>query len=165
MRRTAHHIDNGVYPRGTLGSVKALIQRVLEAQVAVDQAVVARIGPGLVIFLGVAKTDTPEAADRFTDRLLAFRIFEDEGGKMNRSVQEAGGHVLVVPQFTLVADVEKGRRPSFDPAAPPAVAEALYQRCVERVAASGLRVETGRFGARMVVALRNDGPVTFLLES
>ncbi len=145
--------------------MKALIQRVLEAQVTVDQAMIARIGPGLVVLLGVVKTDTPEAADRLADRLLTFRIFEDEAGKMDRSVQEAGGQALVVPQFTLVADVEKGQRPSFDPAMPPALAEQLYQRFVGRLAASGLRVETGRFGARMVVALQNDGPVTFLLES
>lgn len=145
--------------------MKAVIQRVLEAQVTADRRVVARIGRGLVILIGVAKDDTPENVNRLADRILSFRIFDDEAGKMNRSIQEISGQMLVVSQFTLVADVEKGRRPNFTPAAGPELAESLYQRLVERLAASGLTVETGLFGARMIVSLHNDGPVTFLLES
>jgi D-aminoacyl-tRNA deacylase len=146
-------------------SLKALIQRVMEAQVAVDQRIVARIGPGLMILLGVAKGDTAQDVHYLVDRILTFRIFDDEAGRMNRSIQEKGGQILVVSQFTLVAEVDKGRRPSFDPAADPELAEGLYRVFVSRLAASGLTVETGRFGARMVVSIHNDGPATFLLES
>lgn len=145
--------------------MKAVIQRVSEAQVSVDQTVVGRIGPGLVVLLGVAKDDTAEDADYLADRTLAFRIFDDEAGKMNRSIQEIGGQILAISQFTLVADVAKGTRPSFTPAAAPDKAERLYQRFLDRLIASGLTVETGRFAAQMIVSLHNDGPVTFLLES
>ena len=145
--------------------MKAVIQRVLEAQVVVDRKVIARIGPGLVILLGVAKDDTPEDVNRLADRILSFRIFDDDAGRMNRSVQEIGGQLLVVSQFTLVADIEKGRRPNFTSAAGPELAEALYRKFVDRLTASGLTIETGLFGARMIVSLHNDGPVTFLLES
>lgn len=145
--------------------MRILIQRVIEAQVAVGQEVIGRIGPGLVVLLGVAKEDTPAQAVRLAERLLAYRIFEDEAGRMNRSIEEIKGSFLVVSQFTLVADVAKGTRPSFSTAAPPDLAEALYGVFVDRLAASGLSVETGRFGAHMVVSLHNDGPVTFLLES
>ncbi|MDC4203721.1 MAG: D-aminoacyl-tRNA deacylase [Candidatus Manganitrophus sp.] len=144
--------------------MRILIQRVIEAQVAVDQEVIGRIGPGLVVLLGVAKGDTAAQAVRLAERLLAYRIFEDEEGRMNRSIQEINGAFLVVSQFTLVADVAKGTRPGFSTAAPPDLAEALYRTFVDRLAASGLTVETGRFGAHMVVSLHNDGPVTFLLE-
>ncbi|NKE70602.1 D-aminoacyl-tRNA deacylase [Candidatus Manganitrophus noduliformans] len=144
--------------------MRILIQRVIEAQVAVDQEVIGRIGPGLVVLLGVAKEDTAAQAVRLAERLLAYRIFEDEEGRMNRSIQEIKGAFLVVSQFTLVADVAKGTRPGFSTAAPPDLAEALYRTFVDRLAASGLTVETGRFGAHMVVSLHNDGPVTFLLE-
>lgn len=144
--------------------MRILIQRVIEAQVAVDQEVIGRIGPGLVVLLGVAKGDTAAQAVRLAERLLAYRIFEDEAGRMNRSIQEINGAFLVVSQFTLVADVAKGTRPGFSTAAPPDLAEALYRTFVDRLAASGLTVETGRFGAHMVVSLHNDGPVTFLLE-
>lgn len=144
--------------------MRILIQRVIEAQVAVNQAVIGRIGPGLVVLLGVAKEDTAAQAVRLAERLLAYRIFEDEEGRMNRSIQEIKGAFLVVSQFTLVADVAKGTRPGFSTAAPPDLAEALYRTFVDRLAASGLTVETGRFGAHMVVSLHNDGPVTFLLE-
>jgi D-tyrosyl-tRNA(Tyr) deacylase len=140
--------------------MKSVIQRVSEAQ-----AVVGWIGPGLVVLLGVAKDDTAEDADRLADRILAFRIFDDEAGKMNRSIQDIGGQILAVSQFTLAADVTKGRRPGFDSAAGPELAEQLYHRFVERLIASGLTIETGRFGARMIVSLHNDGPVTFILES
>lgn len=144
--------------------MRILIQRVIEAQVAVDQEVIGRIGPGLVVLLGVAKGDTAAQAVRLAERLLVYRIFEGEEGRMNRSIQEIKGAFLVVSQFTLVADVAKGTRPGFSTAAPPDLAEALYRTFVERLAASGLTVETGRFGAHMVVSLHNDGPVTFLLE-
>ena len=145
--------------------MKAVIQRVLEAQVVVDRKVIARIGPGLVILLGVAKDDTPEDVNRLADRILSFRIFDDDAGRMNRSVREIGGQLLVVSQFTLVADIEKGRRPNFTSAAGPELAEALYRKFVDRLTASGLTIEAGLFGARMIVSLHNDGPVTFLLES
>ncbi|MEK6684395.1 MAG: D-aminoacyl-tRNA deacylase [Nitrospirota bacterium] len=145
--------------------MKAVIQRVIEAQVNVEGEVVGRIGPGLVVLLGVAKEDTAEDADHLADRILGFRIFDDEAGKMNRSVQEIGGQILVVSQFTLVATVVKGRRPSFEPVAGRELAERLYHRFVDRLTASGLTVETGRFAAQMIVSLHNDGPVTFILES
>jgi len=148
-----------------VASLKVLIQRVVEAQVAVDQTVVARIGRGVVALLGVAKGDTIENIHGLADRILTFRIFDDEAGRMNRSIQEIGGQILVVSQFTLVADTAKGKRPSFEPAADYELAEGLYQMFVSRLAASGLTVETGRFGVRMVVSIHNDGPVTFLLES
>lgn len=144
--------------------MRILIQRVIEAQVSVDQEVIGRIGPGLVVFLGVAKEDTPAQAVRLAERLLAYRIFEDEEGRMNRSIQEIKGSFLVISQFTLVADVAKGSRPGFSTAAPPDLAKTLYRAFVDRLAASGLTVETGRFGAHMVVSLHNDGPVTLLLE-
>jgi D-tyrosyl-tRNA(Tyr) deacylase len=146
-------------------AMKALIQRVLEAQVSVEGEIVGRIGPGLVVLLGVAKEDGEREADRLAERICVYRIFDDENGRMNRSIQEVGGQVLAVSQFTLVADVAKGTRPSFTPAADPDRAEKLYRRFVDRLIAAGLTVETGRFGARMIVSLHNDGPVTFLLES
>ena len=145
--------------------MKALIQRVLEAQVSVEGRVVGRIGPGLVVLLGVSKEDADGNADRLAERILAYRIFDDENGRMNRSVREIGGQILAVSQFTLVADVAKGARPSFTPAASPDLAERLYRRFVDRLIAAGLTVETGVFGARMIVSLHNDGPVTFMLES
>ncbi|HET6466246.1 MAG TPA: D-aminoacyl-tRNA deacylase [Nitrospiria bacterium] len=145
--------------------MKALIQRVLEAQVSVDGDIVGRIGPGLVVLLGVSKEDGEREADRLAERILTYRIFDDEAGRMNRSIQEVGGQILAVSQFTLVADVAKGTRPSFTPAAGPDLAEKLYQRFIDRLITAGLAVETGRFGARMIVSLHNDGPVTFMLES
>ena len=145
--------------------MKVLIQRVVEAQVSVNQEVVGSIGPGLVVLLGVSKDDTLKDADRLVDRILTYRIFDDEEGRMNRSIREMGGQVLVVSQFTLVADVAKGTRPSFTPAAGPELAQELYQRFIDQLAASGLTVETGRFGGRMIVSIHNDGPVTFLLET
>lgn len=145
--------------------MRALIQRVLEAGVSVEGETVSRIGPGLLVLLGIEKSDGPGDADRLAERVLNYRIFDDEAGRMNRSIREMEGHLLVVSQFTLVADVAKGTRPSFTPAADPETAHALYARFVDRLSASGLQVETGRFGARMVVSLHNDGPVTFLLET
>jgi D-aminoacyl-tRNA deacylase len=139
--------------------VRALVQRVSEASVTVDGTEVSRIGPGLLVLLGVKRGDTEAEADRIAAKLLALRIFEDADGKMNLSVGDAGGEILCVSQFTLYGDTRKGNRPSFVDAAPPEVAEPLYERVREALNAQG-----GVFGARMSVALTNDGPVTLLLE-
>ncbi len=142
----------------------ALLQRVTEASVTVDGTRIATIGTGLLVFVGVFPADSKEAAERLADRTLDLRIFADAAKPMNRSVVDAGGAVLVVSQFTLAADTSNGRRPSFTSAAPPEQARELYQVFVERVRQRIGRVETGRFGADMQVALINDGPVTFLLS-
>lgn len=144
----------------------ALIQRVSEACVRVDGAVVGAIGPGLLALVGIEPQDDVSAVDRMASRLLAYRVFEDTDGKMNRSLAQTGGGLLLVSQFTLAADTRSGLRPSFSTAMPPARAqplfEALVARCRQMHAA---RVETGRFGAHMQVSLVNDGPVTFLLRT
>jgi D-tyrosyl-tRNA(Tyr) deacylase len=145
--------------------MRALLQRVTEARVTVDGAVTGEIGAGLLVLLGVSKADTEADAEFTAQKVLNLRIFEDEQGKMNRSVLETGGGLLVVSQFTLYGDCRKGRRPSFDDAAPAAQAKALYEHFVEAARRSGLRVETGIFQAHMVVTLSNDGPVTLLVES
>jgi len=146
--------------------VRALLQRVSRASVAVDGEEIARIGPGLLIFLGVARTDPPEAAAWLAERCASYRIFEDGEGRMNRSAIDVEGEALVVSQFTLVADVSRGRRPGFDPAALPAEAEAAYGRFCAALEGAGVRaVRRGRFGAAMKVELVNEGPATFLLES
>lgn len=141
----------------------ALIQRVICADVVVEGQTVGAIGHGLLVLLGVEKDDTPEKADRLCERVLGYRIFSDEQGKMNLNVQQAGGSVLVVSQFTLVADTQKGMRPSFSRGATPQDAERLYdyfsQRCRFRVP-----TENGVFAADMQVSLVNDGPVTFSLQ-
>jgi D-tyrosyl-tRNA(Tyr) deacylase len=139
--------------------VRALVQRVSEASVAVDGAEVARIGPGLLVLLGVRRGDTEPEADRLASKLLALRVFEDAGGKMNLSVRDVGGAVLCVSQFTLYGDTRRGNRPSFVEAAPPEEAEPLYERV-----RSALGAEGGVFGAHMQVSLVNDGPVTLMLE-
>jgi D-aminoacyl-tRNA deacylase len=140
--------------------VRALVQRVSEASVSVDGAEVARIGPGLLVLLGVGRGDGQPEADRIAAKLLALRIFEDADGKMNRSVGEAGGELLCVSQFTLYGDTRKGNRPGFVDAARPEEAEPLYERVRSALGAQG-----GVFGARMAVALTNDGPVTLLIET
>jgi D-aminoacyl-tRNA deacylase len=140
--------------------VRALVQRVSDASVTVDGNEVARIGPGLLVLLGVRRGDTEADADRLAAKLLALRIFEDDDGKMNLNVADAGGELLCVSQFTLYGDTRKGNRPSFVDAAPPAEAEPLYERVREALSAQG-----GVFGARMAVALVNDGPVTVLLDA
>ena len=145
--------------------MRAVVQRVQRASVAVNGEVVGSIAAGLLVFLGVARDDTEAAADYLSDKVAGLRIFEDAEGKMNRSVDEAGGAVLVVSQFTLYGDVRRGKRPSFDRAAPPAEARRLYEYFVERLRAAGLRCATGRFQEMMDVALVNDGPVTILLDS
>ncbi|MCA9161364.1 MAG: D-tyrosyl-tRNA(Tyr) deacylase [Planctomycetales bacterium] len=145
--------------------MRACVQRVSSASVTVDQEVVGRIDRGLVVLLGVGQADTQEDARQLADKITSLRIFEDEAGKMNRSIIEASGSMLVVSQFTLFGDCRKGRRPSFTQAAPPEVADALYQAFVASVGAQGVRVETGVFRAHMDVALVNDGPVTMLLDT
>ena len=140
--------------------MRALVQRVSEAAVSADGEEVARIGPGLLVLLGVKVGDGPEQADRIAGKLRRLRIFEDAAQRMNLSVDEAGGEVLCVSQFTLYGDVRKGNRPGFVDAAPPEEAEPLYERVREELGAQG-----GVFGARMSVSLVNDGPVTILVEA
>ena len=139
--------------------MRALVQRVSSASVTVEGELVAEIGAGLVVLLGVRRGDGEAEADRLARKLLALRVFEDDEGRMNRSVREAGGELLCVSQFTLYGDARKGNRPSFVRAAPPEEAEPLYER-VRRA----LGARAGRFGERMAVALVNDGPVTLLVE-
>ncbi|EPR9081396.1 D-aminoacyl-tRNA deacylase [Cronobacter dublinensis] len=142
----------------------ALIQRVTHASVRVGEEVTGETGPGLLVLLGVEKEDDEQKANRLCERVLGYRIFSDEQGKMNLNVQQAGGSVLVVSQFTLPADTEKGLRPSFSRGAPPDQAEALYDYFVSRCRATGIKTQTGRFAADMQVSLTNDGPVTFWLQ-
>ena len=145
--------------------MKALLQRVTEASVSVAGEVVGRIGQGLVVFVGVADGDTEEEARYLAQRTVNLRIFADKEGKFNLSVLDIKGELLVVSQFTLLADTRKGRRPSFVEAAPPAQAEELIEQFVGEVCTTGLKVETGRFQQYMQVEIRNDGPVTILLDS
>lgn len=145
--------------------MKALIQRVAEANVTVEGKVVGAIGPGLLVFLGVAETDEPKDLEFLLKKVPALRIFPDEAGKMNRSVVDAKGAVLVVSQFTLMADTAGGNRPAFTSAAKPDKAIPVYESFVERLRGAGLSVATGVFGADMKVRLQNDGPVTILLDS
>lgn len=145
--------------------MKALIQRVRQASVTVDDQVVGRIERGLLVFLGVEKDDGEVQAARLAERVLSYRVFPDEAGKMNRSLCDVDGGLLVVSQFTLAADTDSGNRPSFTPAAAPDVARSLYEHFVVSARSRCARVETGRFAADMQVALVNDGPVTFLLST
>jgi D-tyrosyl-tRNA(Tyr) deacylase len=145
--------------------MKACIQRVSEARVTVDGQVVGQIGQGMLVLLGVEHGDDERDADYLAEKLVGLRIFEDQQGKMNRSLDEFGGELLVVSQFTLLGDCRKGRRPSFVGAASPDVAERLYQHFASAVTRKGIRVAQGRFRAHMDVALINDGPVTLLVES
>ena len=141
-----------------------LIQRVSEARVLVEGEVTGEIGPGLLLLLGVEKNDGPAQLDKLLSKILNYRVFGDEKGHMNLSLLDTGGELLVVSQFTLAADTKKGLRPSFSSAAPPDLAESLYDRFVE-AASESITVRTGRFGADMKVSLPNDGPVTFMLSS
>ena len=145
--------------------MKAVIQRVRRASVTVDGAVSGAIGSGLLVLLGVGKGDTEAAADYLATKIAGLRIFPDAEGKMNLSLVDAGGAMLVVSQFTLYGDCRKGRRPSFDAAAPPDEARRLYEYFVSRVRAANIQVETGVFQAHMDVELLNDGPVTLIVES
>jgi len=145
--------------------MRAVIQRVARARVTVDHRVTGMIGPGLLVLLGISADDGAAEADWLLDKLLDLRIFENEHGKFDRSVREVRGELLVVSQFTLLADTRKGRRPSFSGAARPEHAVPLYEHVVSRARASGLTVATGEFGAHMQVELVNDGPVTIILDS
>jgi D-tyrosyl-tRNA(Tyr) deacylase len=145
--------------------MRALIQRVIRAEVRVDEKIQGQIGAGLLIFLGVAASDSERDADYLADKLIHLRIFSDDAGKMNRSALDSGAAFLVVSQFTLYGDCRKGRRPGFDAAAPPERARELYEYFTRRIRETGLRTETGVFQAHMEVELINDGPVTFLVES
>lgn len=145
--------------------MRAVLQRVASAAVTVEGKTVGEIGHGLLVLLGVASEDTVAAADYLAEKTAGLRIFEDRAGKMNRSVAEVGGSVLVVSQFTLLADCRQGRRPSFAAAAPPAAAIPLYERYLHGLRAAGLPVATGVFQAEMAVRLVNQGPVTIVLDS
>ena len=144
--------------------MKAVLQRVSRAEVRVAGHAVGAIGPGLLVLLGIERGDVAEEAVRLADKTAELRVFADEADKMNRSVEEVGGACLVVSQFTLAGSTRRGRRPSFDAAAPPAEAEPLYERYVARLRERGLSVATGTFRAMMEVELVNDGPVTLILE-
>ena len=145
--------------------MRAVVQRVSRASVKVDGELTGEIAKGLLVLLGVAHDDSAADADYLAEKVAGLRIFEDAAGKMNLSVAEVGGAALAVSQFTLFGDVRRGKRPSFDAAARPERAEALYEHFVERIRASGLRCETGRFQEMMDVELVNSGPVTILLDS
>jgi D-tyrosyl-tRNA(Tyr) deacylase len=145
--------------------MRMVCQRVLEAQVKVNEKSVGQIGEGLLVYLSVGKGDTEKDAQFMAEKLLNLRIFRDEAGKMNRGIVDIGGSILLVSNFTLHGDCRKGRRPSFDAAAEPALAQQLYERLIELIAEQGVAVEKGLFGEYMHVSSINDGPVTFLLDS
>jgi len=145
--------------------MRAVVQRVRRARVVVDGAVSGAISQGLLVFVGVASGDGPDDVHYIATKIRDLRVFADEAGRMNRSVVETGGAVLLVSQFTLLADCRKGRRPSFDAAAAPALAQALYDDVARSLRSEGLTVATGVFQAHMQVELENDGPVTMLLDS
>lgn len=144
--------------------MRAVLQRVSEAEVRVDGATVGRIGTGWLVLLGVGHSDTEQEARKMAEKIVHLRVFSDEEGKFNRSLLDVGGEALVVSQFTLYADASRGRRPSFVGAADPAVARELVDQVAEAIAAYGVRVQTGRFQAHMDVRLHNDGPVTISLS-
>ncbi|MFN2483431.1 MAG: D-aminoacyl-tRNA deacylase [Candidatus Limnocylindria bacterium] len=145
--------------------MRLVVQRVSSASVRVGTDTLGSIGLGAVVLAGAATGDTPELVDRVADKLLGLRYFRDSAGRTNVDVAEAGGSYLVVSQFTLLADIRRGRRPGFTPAAPPEIAEPLVARLVDRLAASGVPVASGRFGAEMEVELVNDGPFTLVIDS
>jgi D-tyrosyl-tRNA(Tyr) deacylase len=145
--------------------MRAVVQRVRSARVLVDGHVTGDIGPGLLVLLGVTHDDSEEQSAYLAGKIVGLRIFEDDAGRMNRAVTDVSGSVLVVSQFTLYGDCRKGRRPSFDAAARPDHAVALYERFADRVRALGVPVSTGVFGAHMQVELVNDGPVTLILDT
>jgi D-tyrosyl-tRNA(Tyr) deacylase len=145
--------------------MRAVIQRVKQASVAVDNQVTGRIEQGLLVFLGVGPDDGPADAAYITDKISNLRIFADDGGKMNRSVQDIAGGILLISQFTLFGDCRKGRRPDFSQAAPPAMAKALYEQTIKNLRGLGIPVQSGIFAADMQIDSVNDGPVTILLDS
>jgi D-tyrosyl-tRNA(Tyr) deacylase len=157
------HWKNKAFP-GIIRMI-ALLQRVTQASVTVDGREIARIGLGLLVLIGIEREDTPDDAARLAERIAGYRVFSDTDGKMNQSVTDAQGEVLLVPQFTLAADTRKGMRPGFQTAAEPAKGRLLFDELVGRLRASGLAVGVGLFGADMKVSLINDGPVTFRLET
>jgi D-tyrosyl-tRNA(Tyr) deacylase len=145
--------------------MRAVVQRVSRAKVTVNDWISGEIGLGLLVLLGVGHEDTESDANYLAEKITGLRIFQDSDGKMNLSVQDVGGSVLAVSQFTLYGDVRRGKRPSFDDAAPPDLARRLYELFVQKIQAAGLRCETGRFQEMMQVELVNEGPVTILLDS
>lgn len=145
--------------------VRAVVQRVTECVVRVRDKAIGQIGHGLLVLLGIARSDEKKGADYLADKITHLRIFEDDAGKMNRSLVDTDGEMLVIPQFTLLGDCRKGRRPSFFEAADPEKAAELYEYFVQRVRLKGISVATGQFQAKMAVSLVNDGPVTLVLES
>jgi D-aminoacyl-tRNA deacylase len=145
--------------------MRALVQRVSSASVSVERELVGEIGEGLLVLLGVGAGDRPEQARKLADKVARLRIFDGEGGRMDRSLIDLGAAALCISQFTLYGDTRRGLRPSFTDAAEPGVAERLYEEFCEELAGRGVRVERGRFGARMSVALTNEGPVTLMLEA
>jgi D-tyrosyl-tRNA(Tyr) deacylase len=145
--------------------MKALIQRVTSATVSVEGAVVGEIGHGLVVFVGIANGDTLEDIQYLTRKIIELRIFEDTEGKFNLSVMDMSGELLLVSQFTLLANTRKGRRPGFTDAAPPEMAETLFNQFVEQAKATGLKIATGIFQTHMLVEINNDGPVTIMIDS
>lgn len=145
--------------------MRTVVQRVSKAQVSIEGDVKGVIGKGLVILLGIRREDTTKELQWLVDKVVHLRIFEDESGKMNKSLTDIGGEMLIISQFTLYGDCRKGRRPGFSTAAPPAIAEPLYQQFIKEVKAKGITVATGTFQAEMQVELINDGPVTLLLDS
>jgi len=145
--------------------LRALIQRVKEGAVYIEGKEVGKIGKGFVLLLGVGQSDTIEDLDYLVDKVVNLRVFPDEEGKMNLSLLDVGGEVLVVSQFTLYADCRKGRRPSFTDAAPPEKGKEMYELFINKLRDRGVRVETGEFGAMMLVKIYNDGPVTIMLDS
>lgn len=145
--------------------MRAVLQRVTEARVKVDGDTVGEIGSGLMVLLGIHKTDTAEQSKWLAEKVLGLRIFRDDQDRMNRSVLDTSGSLLVVSQFTLYGDCRKGRRPSFIDSAPPEIAIPLYEKFIEAIRAQGAPVETGRFGAMMQVELVNDGPVTLIVDT
>jgi D-tyrosyl-tRNA(Tyr) deacylase len=145
--------------------VRLVVQRVSRAEVRIDGAVVGAIGRGAAVLVGIAVGDTPELAERLADRVVALRYFQDAAGRTNLAIDEVGGEFLVVSQFTLLADLRRGRRPGFALAAPPEVAEPMVDRFVARLREGGRKVATGRFGAEMELELVNDGPFTLVLDA
>ncbi len=145
--------------------MKAVIQRVKYASVKVDSVEIGKCGQGFLILLGVGNEDSQKDVEVLGNKIMKLRVFEDEEGKMNRSIQEIGGEMLIISQFTLYADCRKGNRPSFTKAAPPSVSKPLYEAFVEMIRKTGIHAECGEFGADMKVELLNDGPVTIVLES
>ena len=145
--------------------MKAVLQRVRSATVTVKGDTIASIAHGLVVLLGVSKDDSEADVSYMADKIPQLRIFSDEAGKMNRSIVDVKGELLLVSQFTLLGDIHRGRRPGFDAAAPPHMAQRLYESVAHAIREQGVQVHTGKFGANMVVTLENDGPVTFVLDS